>query len=1019
MGLLLRLLGRSCVELNGLKINFALRKSECLVYYIALSGTVSREHLETVFWVDKDHIQASANLRNALYLIRTAIPDNIISDRRSVSIVNFTTDIDMLSELKDPSTALPACIFEEPLNDLDVPESDDFFEWISLQRKTIRKKIISMLNDRIAICYEKKNSYIEELESSLEALLRFEPYDEDYLLELMDVYKNTGRITKAINLYNLYTAEIKNSLGIAPSQRADEFFKKLLLSQAGSNMPDIGEDKEKFWCRKKELTGLLDVLINGSEQKNLIYIYGEPGIGKTTLLNKAASVLSPKDSTILMSRSYEIGEEYPYASWNSIITQIGSDMEEKRIYPASSIRAVLSGIFPGFLKDKKFNYNVDVTAMTEKNPIVLSQMLEDIMYSLYSDKKLILIFEDIHWFDTESTQLLTAFLEQASICATVIITGRTESSKSVLSILDNLKSQKKWKIVQMPLFPFEDAEILEICRNSLPKEILLDRGRDYFIRESEGIPLLLFELFRAISENPKSYCASGLGELIMCRIGTLSAIQRDILNAMSVLAVYVEPARIAQVTGHSMADIIPAVEELISKNLLTETIEEGRAVWGFVHQKVNECVYNSISLFKRQELHRHAANILSLDYSPHKWSPKLSYMLRHHYIKSGQKAEELKQFLQELIFDITLNHDLFPVVTDKIFLSCSAPFSDRDDSEKKIEQAMSILEEIGTLSSIDSKARARLEASCFELAGGYHVSWGEYDKGRVYIDKAMRLASEHGFYDVRLYCLKHISYMYMQTENAEKLMQTAREIIRAARDTDDTHYLATAVRMIGVSYIAMKKYDLAEKTFRHSIKIFENLKMTGRSYTLGILVAMCYIGEIYHLRQDMKTALSYFYYCVNTCESMGLYWGRSYFHTHLASLAFDMEDWPLVYEHIDKAVLLFEECRGGRSGSMLYSIKAIADALRGRTASSILAAEHAEIFLKAVARKEWLATQYLAKAHIVSLMKKKDREKYKDSILAPLSAAFWAEKSSQLFRDCQMEIRADKIKNNPKFIEQH
>jgi hypothetical protein len=39
-------------------------------------------------------------------------------------------------------------------------------------------------------------------------------------------------------------------------------------------------------------------------------------------------------------------------------------------------------------------------------------------------------------------------------------------------------------------------------RNSLSEELLNQKGDEYFIRESEGIPLLLFEMLRAAEENP-------------------------------------------------------------------------------------------------------------------------------------------------------------------------------------------------------------------------------------------------------------------------------------------------------------------------------------------------------------------------------------------------------------------------------------------------------------------------------------------------------------------------------------
>ena len=74
---------------------------------------------------------------------------------------------------------------------------------------------------------------------------------------------------------------------------------------------------------------------------------------------------------------------------------------------------------------------------------------------------------------------------------------------------------------------------------------------------------------------------------------------------------------------------------------------------------------------------------------------------------------ELKQYLRELIFDITLNHDLFPMLSDRLFLSCSIPFSSREETDKKVEHAISILDELRGSEALTEREYAQLEASCF------------------------------------------------------------------------------------------------------------------------------------------------------------------------------------------------------------------------------------------------------------------------------------------------------------------
>ncbi|MEA4871926.1 MAG: AAA family ATPase [Synergistaceae bacterium] len=1006
MTLFLHFLGNPYIEINGKKLSFSLKKAESIVVYLALSGPATRNQLKALFWSDMENPQASANLRNALYIIRNTIPRYVDIERNTVSLKESSDDISALEKIIDPDFPIPCHITEEPLRNCRLEGSEEFDEWAAVTKQSIRKNIVAILRKRISNCYEKK--LYEEMSNSLEVLLTIDPFDEDSVLELMEIYCNMGQPTKALIFFKEYSFKIENNMGIAPSERSRKYFRKIINNW--SEHDDQSAKGEKFWCRKNELALMIGALTDSGGMNMAVYVHGEAGIGKTALINKAISILDTGGCLLLSSRSCPVGEGYPYSSWNSIMAQIGRTLETENDFPDINTQSVLSGIFPGFLGGKGLNYNADVALMTERNPIIISGMINDILRRIACKKKIIMIFEDIHWFDTQSIQLLTAFMSSVDLDLNIILSGRPESSRITLAMLQSLNPPSKWKIVPLKLDPLRNDEIINICRHSLSEGLLNQKGDEYFIRESEGIPLLLFEMLRAAEENPDSDLTNGLGGLIMARIGDLSELQQNVLSVLSVFAVGATPEQIAEATCREHHEVLLAGETLLFKGLLNEREEEGRVIWDFTHAKVRECIYESISLSKRQELHKKVAEVLNNIYSPQKWNPELSTMLCHHYMRSGQRAMELKQYLRELIFDITLNHDLFPVVSDKVLLSCSTPFSSREGTEQKITQAMVLLDEIRTDKNVDREELKRLEASCFELAGGYHISWGEYDKGTIFINEAINISKEFRLTDTHIHCLKHICYMHLQTENPVRLLSAAVEMIRLSHPENYRHYMATAVRFAGVSMFLSGEYEKAEKTFRHSIKLFENLKLTGKCYTLSILIAKCYIGEILQIKGDHKNALAYFTYATDTCENIGLYWGRSYFHTHAASLALDMNNITLLYRHIDKAASLFESCRGGRCGSMLYSIKAIADAERVDFVSSEKSIESAEIFLKHVSRKQWIATQYLAKAWLLSKSSKNKKTLQKKNKKFWGSPEALALESAAMYEGCGFKQRADWIK---------
>lgn len=995
MGLELHLVGNSYIELDGKKLRFSLRKAEAVIFYTAICGPVTRERLKTVFWKDKNAAQAAANLRNTIYVIRNSIKDHLKCSRKEIEVINFSFDIDKYSKVKNPCVQIPESISAEILKGIDVINSDEFDEWAASTKESLKNRLVLWLKERIAACYDSRD--MENLALSLETLLGIEPYDENSVLELMDVYNTTAQRTKAIVLYKNYTAKIENELDIAPSERAKGYFQRFICTEPEKTA--YIETIDKFWCRSNELTFMLDAIKNDPKHNKALFLYGEAGIGKTAIINQVISIINSSDNIILTSKTFTLGGGYPYSSWNNTMMQIGAVLEENNIPVPGNTQSILSGVFPGFLRNKRLNYNADVALITERNPLLISGMICSLLKKISEQKKIIIVFEDIHWFDSHSLRLLTSVMEDTDAQLNIIISGRPEASKITLNMLRNIKPLKKWQVIPLQLASLRREEIISICKYSLPHETISVKGEEYFIRESEGIPLLLFEMLRAINENPESDCTKGLSSLIMGRIGDLSQLQRDILAVISVFAIGAEPANIAEVLCKDIAEITPAAEELITRSLVREGIEYGKVTWQFIHERVRACVYESVSLTKREVLHAKVAEVLSRNYSAISWNPKLSTILCHHYIKSGQRVKELRQYISELIFEITINHDIFPIVSDLALLSCSSPFSAREDSEIKIKRALEILEQISLRNDIGQREYAQLEASCFELAGGYYMSWGEYEIGKVYISRAIKLSQEYNFTDTNIHCLKHTAYMYIQTDNSQKLLSAARELIKLAKEADAAQYLATAVRFVGISYFIEGDYDKALKIFHHTVKQFETLKITGKRYTLGALVAKCYIAEIYRLLGEYDKSLKYLTDCIETAEKMGLYWGRSYFHTHAANLAFDMGDWNLLFHHVDKGVSLFESCQGGRCGSMLYSLKAIAEAQRGNTSNAIAALAKGEIFLKSIARKEWLAAQYLAKAWVLLHMSKSEAEEYADNEIMTHSTAEWADKATELYKN--------------------
>lgn len=232
IAILLHLFGDPFIEVDRERLNIPLKKAEAMLFYIAVEGQVARDKLKYLFWGNKKEEQASNNLRNTIYLLRKALPECLVVNRRHIYLINYERDIDLIKEIADPSNTIRSYILEEPLIGLDMVNSVEFSEWLTLTRSSIKKQIVKYLKTRIIYCYE--SSLFEELTEALSTLLVFEPFDEDSVLELMEAYCNLGNTAKAVSLYSDFKKKIKSEVGILPSKRAEKFYEHLVVVRKGT-----------------------------------------------------------------------------------------------------------------------------------------------------------------------------------------------------------------------------------------------------------------------------------------------------------------------------------------------------------------------------------------------------------------------------------------------------------------------------------------------------------------------------------------------------------------------------------------------------------------------------------------------------------------------------------------------------------------------------------------------------------------------------------------------------------------
>lgn len=968
MGVRFRLLGVPCVEIDGQRWIPPLRKAEGLIYYLLAEGPASRERLAALFWGERDEESAQNNLRNALYLARRALPDLLQADRRLVSIrrgEDSSCDLDEIGRIADTGFADWERLCEEFLCGFELPDSEEFTAWLREARAASREKALSALRSRVSRCYEEERD--EELRFSLQALARLDPLDEDSTLELLELYAKNGETARVVDLFNTYRSRLADGFGIRPSPRAEEVFRRLILRGSARKEGDTGF----FWGRTGEINSIVDALAKGRKGPLVASIHGEAGVGKTALVRRVLSLVGAEGDLLLTGTAYEIGRGCKFSPWNDLVRSLSArvDLETLDLDPLKA--SLLSTAFPSLARGRRVAATDEHSALFgDPNPVVLGEILADVLERVAENHRIFLWLEDLHAFDDFSLELLETLALCLGDSATLFVTSRTGEGQEQRLHLARTCGKAGTPFLEICLRPFGPEETYSFARAMSKGEIPGYAGPEALYRETGGLPLFLVELLKSIGEGGEGSGTrgQGLASVIAERVGNLPEDERQLLDTLSIFEDGADLDLLEDLLRRDRRALSETVDNLLKKGLLEETAGDPALPTRvrFHHDKVRETVYESLAAFRKTALHRDAAERLQQEYDSRGWDPGLSARLLHHYDMGSLAKKGLDLRLKEMRMHIILNHELFPLLPDDVLLSCSTPFSDRPDTERRLDQVLDLLHELNRRGSGDPDL-LRMEAAYLELRGGYLIAWGSYREGRQYINRALNLAKSGGFSNIRLRCLQHVCYHCLQTDNAALLAPHAREMLHLARELNREPFAGAALRFLGVARQLEGDFSTAETIYRKSIDTFRALGDVGKAHTLGELAAANYIGEVYHWQGRLDEALEAFEECARRAEERSLFWGCSLFHSNAANVAFDLGDFERLDRHIDRAVEIFEHGRGGRSGSMLYSFRALREARRGRYAEALQALERGEALCTPIRKKSWTAPHLMAKAYLAEM----------------------------------------------------
>lgn len=433
----------------------------------------------------------------------------------------------------------------------------------------------------------------------------------------------------------------------------------------GLHSPMVGRDREA-----EILNRCVEDLQRARGQ--IISIIGEAGLGKSRLKIELREGL-PEGVSWLEGRCYAHTQTTSYAPFIQILKadfQLGA--AEPQVVARTKLRAALRSLVeerydqvhpavahllnielePGQLDGR----SLDPRALQSQLVSAMRALIE----ALSARKPLVLAFEDIHWADAASIELLTVLMELTDFIPLIILTVcRPDVEGGSWDFRFHAQRNYPHRLTEIQLAPLASEQAQRLIRNLLHISDLPDQIQGLVLDRSEGNPLFLEEIVRTLIEEQvlrregERWTAAGeverpvipglLRGVIAARIDHLPPAAKVVLQHAAVIG-RVFTYRALQALTDGDGDLDRALAHLLRADFIREQARLPEVEYLFKHVLTQEAAYASILNEQRRSLHRKVA--VFMEPAAADTPAEHAAVLAHHWLCAEDWAKALKYTLQ-------------------------------------------------------------------------------------------------------------------------------------------------------------------------------------------------------------------------------------------------------------------------------------------------------------------------------------------------------------------------------------
>jgi tetratricopeptide (TPR) repeat protein/transcriptional regulator with XRE-family HTH domain len=428
---------------------------------------------------------------------------------------------------------------------------------------------------------------------------------------------------------------LADALALSAQDRAQFQEAARRLGTARATVHLSGGSRTEFVGRAPELD-LLERHLAGAGPPVLL-LAGEPGIGKSCLLDKAAQRAQATGWSVLAGGCQRRGGQVPYAPLLEAVEAALQDRTPAQLRDALDGCAWLVLLLPE-LADGPIEALPTWNVAPEHERRLMFKAVARLLANVSGPAGTLLLLDDLQWAGADALDLLTMLVRAAD--APIRVVGAYRDTEVAVSdplataLADLAQRGLACRYVLPPLAPEEAKRLADLLladvagdRTALAAGVLMRAG---------GNPLFVVSCAQALQQRATATDEHAIpwdvAQGIRLRVEALPSAAREMLGVAALIGRTVPPALLTRVTGQQESAVCDALDAAHRARLVIE-VEAG---YQFAHDLIREVVEDGVGRGRRMALHRRIAACLEREEAGATIEPPLA-VLAYHYERSGEQ----------------------------------------------------------------------------------------------------------------------------------------------------------------------------------------------------------------------------------------------------------------------------------------------------------------------------------------------------------------------------------------------